>query len=901
MTTYTDVFGGDTIPPSEYAYALYVIAGDEDFRWPSEYDGTFGLLIASITELNPSSSGLTVTLPSAEQVSVGRDILFRNTGSYSIDVVDADGGAVATIAAGEAQYVYVADNSTAAGLWHLFTYGTGTSSADASALAGDGLEASSGKLRVSSGYQAVSGNYTILTSDRGKLLEVITGSITATLPLASAAGDGYYVYVHNSASGTMTVDGNGPETVDGGLTKTLAPGESAVFICNGTYWLTVGFGRDAEFVFSEFVVDMALTSVNLTSAQIAGRMIRLSGTASTNVTVTLPSLDNIYFVNVEAGLGGFQATFTTGSGATVSLTSSVRTALYCDGTNVTTAISTAVTSAVLLDDGSAITPSLRFALDPDTGLFRPGNNQIGFALAGTERMRLDANGFLRLGPTGTPLVQLHIESLNPRIDFNDTDAPSGQRYFSINAANGVMTFQRRQDNGDHIENALTIGVTGNLGVGATPASAPAGSSRFLAIGDNDTGIGQFGGGVLGVVADGVERLRVSSSSGRVTVYGDSEIQSGTPRLDLVEADAPAGYNTTSLLRSSNSFYIQTRNSTGSTVSTDYLAVGGSSGVSEHVWRTNNDEKMRLTSDGRLGIGATDPSEPRLQISGSATGSAWQESIWSNLTVASDVTGGYYGIRHRAATQAASFTLPSLHHFYTEQIEFGSGSTVVAQYGFTVTPSLTGATNNYGFYGNLSAASGRWNFYANGTASNYFAGDVYIGQNTSSSPGIGNTVNGVAFDAGLTTSFSRSSSFPISVNRNASTGDLISCRYNGSQVGSISVTGSTTAYNTSSDYRLKENVVPITGAAARVMMLKPRRFNFLADPDTVVDGFIAHEAQAVVPEAVHGAKDAVDDEGNPIMQGIDQSKLVPLLTAALQEALMTIDDLKMRVEELERVL
>ena len=65
--------------------------------------------------------------------------------------------------------------------------------------------------------------------------------------------------------------------------------------------------------------------------------------------------------------------------------------------------------------------------------------------------------------------------------------------------------------------------------------------------------------------------------------------------------------------------------------------------------------------------------------------------------------------------------------------------------------------------------------------------------------------------------------------------------------------------------------------------------------------MAAPVKAVVPEAVHGAKDAVDDEGNPIMQGIDQSKLVPLLTAALQEALMTINDLKMRVEELERVL
>jgi hypothetical protein len=82
----------------------------------------------------------------------------------------------------------------------------------------------------------------------------------------------------------------------------------------------------------------------------------------------------------------------------------------------------------------------------------------------------------------------------------------------------------------------------------------------------------------------------------------------------------------------------------------------------------------------------------------------------------------------------------------------------------------------------------------------------------------------------------------------------------------------------------------------VLQLKPSRFNFIADPDIQVDGFIAHEAQAVVPECVTGAKDEVDEDGNPVYQGIDQSKLVPLLTAALQEALQKIEDLEARLTE-----
>jgi len=120
-----------------------------------------------------------------------------------------------------------------------------------------------------------------------------------------------------------------------------------------------------------------------------------------------------------------------------------------------------------------------------------------------------------------------------------------------------------------------------------------------------------------------------------------------------------------------------------------------------------------------------------------------------------------------------------------------------------------------------------------------------------------------------------------------------------RVGSILTSGSSTSYNTSSDYRLKENVVEMTGAITRVKSLSPKRFNFIADTDdTTVDGFLAHEAQSVVPEAVTGTHDEVDDDGNAVYQGIDQSKLVPLLTGALQEAITKIEKLETTVADLQ---
>ena len=106
-------------------------------------------------------------------------------------------------------------------------------------------------------------------------------------------------------------------------------------------------------------------------------------------------------------------------------------------------------------------------------------------------------------------------------------------------------------------------------------------------------------------------------------------------------------------------------------------------------------------------------------------------------------------------------------------------------------------------------------------------------------------------------------------------------YNGSQVGSITSTGTTTAYNTSSDYRLKKNVLPMTGGLATVAALKPVTYDWISN-GSAGEGFIAHELQAVIPAAVTGEKDAVDDKGEIKPQGVDFGKIVPHLVAAIQE-------------------
>lgn len=145
----------------------------------------------------------------------------------------------------------------------------------------------------------------------------------------------------------------------------------------------------------------------------------------------------------------------------------------------------------------------------------------------------------------------------------------------------------------------------------------------------------------------------------------------------------------------------------------------------------------------------------------------------------------------------------------------------------------------------------------------------------------------AINAGSTTQtvglgvFSNYGSRIIDFARYADDGAIVGFKRGATVVGNISVTGSATAYNTSSDYRLKDNIAPMTGALATVSALKPVTYKWKVDGSDG-QGFIAHELAEVMPQAVNGVKDAVDAEGNPEYQGIDPSKLVATLTAAIQE-------------------
>jgi len=223
----------------------------------------------------------------------------------------------------------------------------------------------------------------------------------------------------------------------------------------------------------------------------------------------------------------------------------------------------------------------------------------------------------------------------------------------------------------------------------------------------------------------------------------------------------------------------------------------------------------------------------------------------------------------------------------------------------------------GRYITASNAAANWAFIA-GLKASSGTGDLggYLQFSTRASSGgavsermritdSGNVVTGATSAAFASNTFKFSitegvSYTPFGINCNvggAGSANIAVFARSGTAVGNIAVTGSATAYNTSSDYRLKQDITPMTGALAKVSTLKPVTYKWKLDGSDG-EGFIAHELSEICPNAVNGKKDAVDADGNPIYQGIDTSFLVATLTAAIQEQQAIITALTARIETLE---
>jgi len=397
MTTYTSPFTGDIVEPTDVSYLPLAFSANVELSWPAYTPpNSTEVAAARIIDATPSTSGLTVFLPPGSQGSVGTDILFRNLGSNAFLISDSDGSQTVSLAAGQARYFYLTDNTTTAGTWANFTYGTGTSSADAASLAGAGLLALLGKLVTSNTVVPTFSAPTMSETDRA-VTYVWTGGVgTFTLPAAANINTGWYFLLRNSGTGALALTPQGLSTVNGESNTTFNPGDSAIVAFNKTSgdFYTIGLTNQSAATLTASTYDVDSTIGNTLSlvgnAPNIQTYVALSGTRTQTLDVTLPAITQLYVINNSTNQTGYNVSFQVSGSSQLPVPISTGTValLLSDGLNIYTLTSVGA-STFFAADGSAAAPSFSFLNDLTTGLYLKSSSVLGVTAGGIEMIAVD--------------------------------------------------------------------------------------------------------------------------------------------------------------------------------------------------------------------------------------------------------------------------------------------------------------------------------------------------------------------------------------------------------------------------------------------------------------------------------------------------------------------------------
>lgn len=390
MTDYIDAFGNNSIPVADAEYGSYALTGSATFNWPYNYAGD-GYIVYKTMEI-ACANGNVITMPPANQVSTGETTLIRNVGAETLTINKSDSTSLATIAAGAAVMLYVTDNSTEAGTWGIITYGTGSSSADAVSLAGYGLMAQGTVLNAAYHNEVQAAGWTVNQYDRAKAFVYTGGTDSVVLPAAATAGDDFFILLRNAGTGTLTITPDGVEEIDSSVSIAFNPGESAILVCSGSAWYTVGYGRSIIYLFTQLVKDVSAGGTfTLTDAEAGNQLLTFTGNPASAVTVEVPAVVSIYYINSDISTAQTITVKTTG-GTGAAITQGLRSIVFCDSVDVLAAQTATTSSIASLEDGSVTTPSLNFATDTDTGIYKVTNGFAG-TVNGVNVWTADDNGF----------------------------------------------------------------------------------------------------------------------------------------------------------------------------------------------------------------------------------------------------------------------------------------------------------------------------------------------------------------------------------------------------------------------------------------------------------------------------------------------------------------------------
>lgn len=390
--SFTSPFTGDVIQPTDVSYLNLSLTTNTNLLWPVS-SNTTGVYAARIMDVTPSTTGLGLYMPPANQTSLGTDAFIRNLGSSTFTVYDNSGGTIVAITAGQTKYIYLTANTTVGGTWANIAMGVGTSAPDATTLAGYGLEALSNTLNQTHPAASFTTGYTFLASDRAQTKVWSGGVGVATLPLASTLGNNWFFLFKNNGSGTMTISTSGSDTLDTNTNKTYQPNESSFIVCDGTQFVTVGYGVSNVFTFTANTLPVTAGTYYLTTTQSSSIIQEIVGTLTANVTVVFPQVVALIVISNQTTPNGHTVSITTGIGNTYVVPAGQQVSVICDGTNFFNANTTQAGSTSLsMVDGSAAVPAINFLNENNTGIFRPGTGQFGISILGTNKFLLDASG-----------------------------------------------------------------------------------------------------------------------------------------------------------------------------------------------------------------------------------------------------------------------------------------------------------------------------------------------------------------------------------------------------------------------------------------------------------------------------------------------------------------------------
>jgi len=349
--SYTQIFGGTTIYPSDVSYLALSLTGDTELDWPLDTSGTLAP-VARIIDITPSGA-YSIDMPPADQTGTGQTVLFNNLGPSTVTIRNNAGGTLLSIAAGEQWQLYLTDNSTAAGTWRTFRYGAATAQAQASALAGFGLIATGSTLSQQYPVLEFNANFSATAANRASTLAWTGASGTLTLPAAGSAGSGWFTNVRNAGTGDLTVDPNGTELINGTTVLALRPGDSATVISNGVGWYTIGLGQEPVFAFDYTSIDLTGESspYTLAGAELNRIAYKFVGTLTANMEIVVPPTIQQYWVDNRT-TGAFSlGVRAPAQPVPFDVAQNSRAILYCDGADVVNAATAGIAFPIAVSAG----------------------------------------------------------------------------------------------------------------------------------------------------------------------------------------------------------------------------------------------------------------------------------------------------------------------------------------------------------------------------------------------------------------------------------------------------------------------------------------------------------------------------------------------------------------------